>query len=472
MPFRIIRNAEIELDEEEADDLLDMITEEVRLRRFEQVIRLQYTGKPVPYMLSLLQEQLQLDRTDIYEARGLLDYTDLRPIAELPIPELHWKRWSPAVPKQLSDEEVDIFSHIRQGDILVHHPYESFSSSVEHFVTAATEDPSVVAIKLTLYRTAEDSPFIPALIHAAEDGKQVVTIIELKARFDEQRNIRIAQRLEEAGVHVVYGMIGFKTHTKIALIVRNESDGIQCYAHIGTGNYHIHTAKLYTDLSLLTRDTELTQDIVELFHFMTGKSLKHHYLKLLVAPINMKTRFLEMIRREHKNKSDRKPARIIAKMNALEDRDICEALYQASQAGVPITLLVRGFCCLRPGVKGLSENIEVFSILGRFLEHSRIFYFAAGAEDRVDGEYYIGSSDWMHRNLEHRVEVVTPVEDVIGKTKLKEILDIMIQDHCYAWKMRSDGSYQLRKPSRTSSLDSVCGTHQTLIKLSTKDEST
>jgi polyphosphate kinase len=465
MPFRITRNAEIELDEEEADDLLDMISEEIRLRRFEQVIRLKYSGKPVQFMLNLLQEHLHLDRSDIYEAKGLLDYTDLRLIADLPIPNLHWPRWSPVPSKQLGDDESDIFSTIRSRDILVHHPYESFSSSVERFVTAAAEDPRVVAIKITLYRTAEDSPFIPALIRAAEDGKQVVTIIELKARFDEQRNIHLAQRLEEAGIHVVYGMVGFKTHTKITLIVRNESDGIQCYAHIGTGNYHIHTAKLYTDLSLFTCRTDITQDLVELFHFMTGKSLKHEYLKLLVAPINMKARFLEMIQREKAHKKEHKPAQIIAKMNSLEDRDICEALYQASQAGVPITLIVRGFCCLRPGVKGLSDTIEVFSILGRFLEHSRIFYFAAGQADRLDGEYYIGSSDWMHRNLERRVEVITPVEDGHAKTKLWEILDTMIHDHCYAWEMESDGSYRLRKPSRHCPVADTIGTHARLIEL-------
>jgi polyphosphate kinase len=459
MPFRITRNAEIELDEEEADDLLDMISEEIRLRRFEQVIRLQHTEKPVPYMLNLLQEQLQLDKSDIYEAKGLLDYTDLRLIADIPIPKLHWPRWSPLPPKQLVDDETDIFALIRQRDILIHHPYESFSSSVERFVTAATEDPQVVAIKITLYRTAEDSPFIPALIRAAEDGKQVVTTIELKARFDEQRNIRLAQRLEEAGVHVVYGIVGFKTHTKITLVVRNEPDGIQCYAHIGTGNYHIHTAKLYTDLSLLTCQKDITQDLVELFHFITGKSLKHEYLKLLVAPINMKTRFVEMIQREISNKKENRPARIIAKMNALEDRNICQALYQASQAGVPITLIVRGFCCLRPGVKGFSDTIEVFSILGRFLEHSRIFYFAAGQEDRLDGEYYIGSSDWMHRNLERRVEV----------TKLNEILDTLIHDHCYAWEMQSDGSYRLRKPPRHCPREDTIGTHQRLIEIAGSD---
>ncbi len=465
MPFRITRNAEIELDEEEADDLLDMITEEIRLRRFEQVIRLKYSGKPMQYMLNLLQEQLQLERSDVYEAKGLLDYTDLRIIADLPIPGLHWPRWSPVPSKQFGDDDADIFSMIRNRDILVHHPYESFSSSVERFVTAAANDPRVVAIKITLYRTAEDSPFIPALIHAAEEGKQVVTIIELKARFDEQRNIRIAQRLEEAGVHVVYGIVGLKTHTKITLIVRNESDGIQCYAHIGTGNYHIHTAKLYTDLSLFTCRTDITQDLVELFHFMTGKSLKHQYLKLLVAPVNMKARFLEMIQREKTNKQEHQPAHIIAKMNSLEDRDICEALYQASQAGVPITLIVRGFCCLRPGVKGLSDTIEVFSVLGRFLEHSRIFYFAAGHHDRLDGEYYIGSSDWMHRNLEHRVEVITPVEDSQAKARLQEILDAMIQDHCFAWEMKSDGSYLLRKPSRQCTVEESVGTHERLIEI-------
>ncbi|MBN2498422.1 MAG: polyphosphate kinase 1 [Deltaproteobacteria bacterium] len=467
MPFRITRNADIERDEEDAEDLLDLISQELKQRRFERIVRLEHGPGPVKWMLRFLMEEMGLTEESVYQMPALLDYTSLRCIASLPIAEHRFQRWAPIPPKALAEEAVDIFSLIRRRDLLVHHPYESFDASVGQFVTSAADDPHVVAIKLTLYRTAEDSPFIPALIRAAESGKQVVVLVELKARFDEQRNIRLAQALEEAGVHVVYGMVGLKTHTKTTLVVRNEPEGLRCYAHIGTGNYHIHTAKLYTDLSLLTCRRDLTQDLVDLFHFLTGRSLKREYRKLLVAPVNMKDRVLAMIQREAENAKVDKPARIIAKMNSLEDQEVIAALYDASGAGVPIELLVRGFCCLRPGVRGMSENIRVSSIIGRFLEHSRIFYFAAGQEQALDGEFYMGSADWMYRNLQSRVEVVTPVEANTAKGRLWQILEIMLSDQRQTWEMQSDGRYAQRTPSDKLGPEAR-GTHRLLMDLARK----
>jgi polyphosphate kinase len=312
---------------------------------------------------------------------------------------------------------------------------------VQRFISSAAHDPSVLAIKMTLYRTGDDSPFIPLLIRAAEAGKQVVCVVELKARFDEQRNVQVAHQLERAGVHVVYGMVGLKTHTKTALVVRRESDGVRCYAHIGTGNYHAGTARAYTDLGLFTADLAYTDDIVDLFHFLTGRSLNREYNRLLIAPVNMRARYLEMIEREVAHAIGGKPAHIVAKMNQLQDREIIRALYEASNAGVRVDLIVRGFCCLVPGVEGLSENIRVISIVGRFLEHSRIFYFRNGAENPVEGEFYMGSADWMYRNLENRVEANTPVEDRHAKERLWQILDVQLRDNRLAWEMNPDGTY-------------------------------
>jgi polyphosphate kinase len=295
---------------------------------------------------------------------------------------------------------------------------------------------------MTLYRTGDNSPFIRNLIKAAEKGKQVVALVELQARFDEQRNIVWAQKLEDAGVHVVYGILGLKTHTKTTLVIRQESDGeIMSYAHIGTGNYHSQTSSLYTDLGLLTCNQRVSSEVIEVFNYLTGSSLKTDYHELLIAPINMKSTFMNKIREEIKNKQAGKPARIIAKMNSMEDEIITEALYEASVAGVEIILIVRGFCCLRPGIKGLSDNIKVISIIGRFLEHSRVFYFANGSDKPSEGDYYIGSADWMHRNLHNRVELITPIYDPKLKDKLWEFIDIMLQDNRLAWLLNEDGSY-------------------------------
>jgi polyphosphate kinase len=468
MHFRVTRNADVEQYADEVEDLLDLVAQELRQRKFEPVVRLETGKNPDPWMLDLLKQELELTDDDVYEMPALLDYTGLLAIADLPVPDLRWSPWNPVVPKPLSGEGADLFGLIRAGDLLVHHPYESFRSSVERFIRAAAEDPQVLALKITLYRTGDDSPFIPVLIQAAESGKQVVAVIELKARFDEERNIEQARSLEKAGVHVVYGLVGFKTHTKIALVVRREPDGVRCYAHIGTGNYHVQTAKLYTDLSLITCRADLAEDLTELFHFLTGRSLQKEYRKLLVAPVNMMDRFLGLIRREVENRKAGRPARITVKMNSLESWDIIVALYGASQAGVPIDLVVRGFCCLRPGVPGMSENIRVVSVIGRFLEHSRVFHFAAGQEDPAAGEFYIGSADWMYRNLFGRVEVVTPVEDAGAKARLWEILQVLIRDRRQAWDMKPDGSYEQRKPAPGEDGPEARGTHAALMEAALK----
>ncbi|RCK78427.1 MAG: Polyphosphate kinase [Candidatus Ozemobacter sibiricus] len=464
-PFRITRNAETEPEEEEAEDLRDLIEETLRQRKFERVIRLEYGPDTDPAMLQFLMTELELEEEDLYEMPALLDYTVLRAVAALPEPDLKFDPWVPQIPRTLVGEDADIFSLIRKRDILVHHPYESFSASIERFVQAAALDPHVLAIKITLYRTSADSPFISNLIKAAEAGKQVVALVELKARFDEERNIQIAQTLEKVGVHVVYGILGLKTHTKTALVVRQEPEGLRCYAHIGTGNYQPETAKIYTDLSLLTCRPDLTQDLVNLFHYLTGCSLKQEYGKLLVAPFNMQERFLELIRREIEHQRAGKPARIIAKMNSLDDQKIIQALYQASMEGVPIDLIVRGLCCLRPGLKGVSENIRVSSIIGRFLEHSRIFHFAAGSDNPLDGEFFIGSADWQSRNLLKRVEVVTPIEDRLARARIWEVLRIMREDTRLAWDMRPDGTYVQRQPKPSDPLEAALGTHQVLMDL-------
>jgi polyphosphate kinase len=477
-PFRVTRNADVERDEEDAEDLLELIEQELRERRFAQAVRLEVNSDPNRPMNRLLAEQLDLREQEIFQMPGELEYTDLWAIHSLNKPELKFVPWKPVVPQRLADTEADIFSVIRAGDVLVHHPYESFGASVERFIHAAATDPKVIAIKLTLYRTSGDSPFIPDIIRAAESGKQVVCLVELQARFDEERNVQLAHRLEKAGVHVVYGVVGLKTHTKTSLIVRHEADGMRCYAHIGTGNYHSKTASLYTDLSLFTADPLITSDLVELFHYLTGMSQERDFKKLLIAPTNLRSRLVGMIDREidhckawrgrGADPGDRNRPTIIAKMNSLEDRSIVRKLYEASQAGVRIKLIVRGFCALRPGVAGLSDNITVQSVIGRFLEHSRIFYFHN--DDAGDGaaEYYIGSADWMYRNLDNRVECVTPITDPVLQTRLKHILDVLLADRRQAWDMQSDGIYVQRQPDPADP-DTLIGTHQRMMDLARKE---
>lgn len=462
MLFRITRNADIERDEEDAEDLLEMIEDELRRRRFAKIVRLEHGEDPDPWVLQFLTNELELKEQDVYVLPGELDYTSLKMLSELNLPHLKYESWVPITPPVLQDEEVNIFNVIRNGDLLVHHPYESFGGSVEKFVRSAVDDKRVLAIKMTLYRTGDDSPFIPLLIRASESGKQVVCLVELKAYFDEERNILWAQALEKAGVHVVYGIVGLKTHAKTILVVRQEADGIMSYAHIGTGNYHSQTSRLYTDLGLFTCRKDITGDLVDLFHFLTGRSLKRDYQKLLVAPINMKERFLEMIEREIEHKLAGRPAQIIAKVNSLEDQVITKALYKASQAGVPIDLFVRGFCTLVPKVPGKSETIRVISIIGRFLEHSRMFYFRNGSEDPLEGRFFIGSADWMYRNLHARVEAIVPVEERSAREKCWEIFQIMLADERQSWEMRSDGTYTRREKLTE---ENYVGTHTRLMQL-------
>ena len=463
--FRILRNAEVELDEEDNDSLREAITEALRQRRFEPVVRVDFAPGPNPAVRQVLVERFELTDAELYEVPGLLDYTSLFQIASLNLPALRDPHWTPMPPLRLPDGHVDVFEAIRAGDLLLHHPYDSFDLSVEHFISEAAADPQTVAIKMTVYRVGDDTPFVRSLIRAAEAGKQVACVIELKARFDEARNLHWAQELEKVGAHVTYGVLGLKTHTKVALVVRQEGHELRCYAHIATGNYHVKTAKLYTDVGLLTCDPVLTEDVVNLFHHLTGRSRAPNFRKLLVAPINMRQRFLQLIEREIEHHRSGRPARIIAKMNQVEDLEMARALSTASQAGVPVDLIVRGFCCLAPGVPGWTEKVRVRSIIGRFLEHSRIIHFTNGQQDPLAGEFFIGSADWMSRNLSRRVEAATPVEDRASRERLWEILDICLQDQRQAWEMQSDGTYIRLQPPQGATGPAAAGTHDWLMEL-------
>lgn len=459
MAFRLTRNADISRDEEDTDDLLELIEEELRLRRFAEVVRLEHAPNPDPWILQFLLDELELGPEDVYEQPEELDFLGFAPILDLPLPDLKYPIWTPAVPAGFNEEDANhFFSVIRKSDQLFHHPYESFSATVERFIRLACDDPKVLAIKMTLYRMGDNSPFVKSLIRAAEAGKQVVCLVELKARFDEERNIYWAQELENAGVHVVYGIVGLKTHAKTALIVRQDPEGIRCYAHFGTGNYNVQTSRLYTDLGLLTANEALTADLVEFFHYLTGRSLKTDYKHLLVAPVNMFSRFKALIEREAEHAKNGRPAAIYAKMNNMEENDIGWALYRAAQAGVEVDLTVRGFCSLRPGRPGFSEKLRVSSVIGRFLEHSRIFYFRNAAADPIDGEFYIGSADWMYRNLHARVECVVPIIERPLREKIWEIIQLHLKDQRQTWDMRSDGNYTQRQQSEI-------GVQQSLMNL-------
>lgn len=444
MPFRVTRNADLERDEEDAEDLLEMIAEEIKQRRFAEAVRLEHGRQGSSWMVQFLKEELQLVDEEIFEVRSLLDYRSLKPIYQLNLPHLKYKHWEPQTPESLVGHQGSFFEAIQRQDFLVHHPYESFPASVEKFIAEASDDPDVLAIKMTLYRMGDNNPIVHSLIRAANSGKQVVCIVELKARFDEQRNIYWAQMMEKAGIHVVYGVIGFKTHCKTTLVLRREGNGINAYAHIGTGNYNNVTSRFYTDVGLFTSHKKITDDLVQLFHLLTGRSFKRKFTNLFVSPKNMRDRFVELVRREMSMAEAGKSARIIVKCNSLDDKEMIEILYEASQKGVHIDLLVRGFCTLRPGVKGLSEHIRVISIIGRFLEHSRIFYFQNGKEKTVDGDYYIGSADWMSRNLNARVEVVVPIFERKLKRRLWEILNTCLSDYRQVWEMEPDGKYVQR----------------------------
>ena len=464
MPFRITRNADWD-PEDKNSYIVQRVEEAIKDRKFAECIRLQYFGLRDEWMINLLKEVLEIKEEDIYQSKFILDYVDLKILLDLDLPQLKYKTWSPVTPHFVSDDPNHFFSEIKRQDILVHHPYESFSATVEKFIRLAAIDPQVMAIKMTLYRTSEGSLFVKSLIQAAERGKQVVCLIELQARFDEERNIHWGHELEQAGVHVIYGVTGLKTHTKTALVIRKESDHSLCtYAHIGTGNYHTQTSNLYTDLGIFTTHKPICDDLIQLFHFITGRSLNNTYQHLLVAPFNMKTRFLEMIDREIEHARSGKEALIIAKMNSMDEIDITEKLYQASNAGVKIILIVRGFCTLKPQIPGLSENIHVYSVIGRFLEHSRLFYFKNQAAEAISGEFYLGSADWMHRNLQNRVEVITPIYSRDLKIKCWHFIETVLNDHRLLWEMQADGTYKLRQPPS----EAETSTHEVLMQQAIK----
>lgn len=465
-PFRITRNAGISRDEEVADDLLKMISAELRERRFASVVRLEVDKGMPENELGFIMRELDLTAEDVYAVDGLLDLTALFRIAGAKRPLHQDKPWQPLIPYPLSLEgrskdAKDIFALICQGDILVHHPYDSFSASVQRLIEEAAVDPLVLAIKLTLYRTSADSPIVAALKQAAEHGKQVAVLVEVTARFDEANNIEWARELEEVGVHVAYGVVGLKTHTKATLVVRQEKHGPRTYCHIGTGNYHPKTAKLYTDFGLLTCDPDLGGDVVNLFHFLTGYAPGQQYKKVLVAPSNMRHRFEDLIRQEIKNQEEYGNGRIIAKMNAIDDVRLIRKLYHASQAGVQIDLIIRGHSRLRPGLPGYSDNIRIISILGRFLEHDRIFYFHNNDQPLT----FLGSADWRGRNLNDRVELITPIADPDLQQRLIDTLELALADNRLAWDLDSNGRYTLRHPAKD---EPTINFHKTLMKQAKK----
>jgi polyphosphate kinase len=462
--FRLTRDAEIDIDDESDAALRDVVREQIRQRRYEPVLRLEFAPEADESLREMLRQRFSLSPMDIYDMPDELDYTSLFQIAGLPIPALRDSTWSPP-PHAAIKHSANVFAAIRVGDVLVHHPYDSFEDSVEHFIAAAADDPQTVAVKMTAYRIGDDTPFVKSLVKAAESGKQVACVIEIKASFDEERNLHWAAELERAGAHVTFGVPGLKTHAKLALVVRKEGNELRSYVHIGTGNYHARTARLYADIGLFTCNPVITRDVVNLFHYLTGHSQMPVCNALLVAPTTLRPRLIELIKRETANQRAGLPARIVAKMNQLEDPDLIEALCEASAAGVSIDLIVRGFCCLRPGVPGRTENIRVRSIIGRFLEHSRIFHFADGLEDPVEGEYYIGSADWMHRNLSKRVEVVTPILSSQSKEKLWRILGICLQDRRQAWELGPDGQYTQLHADGATEGPAVAGTHETLMEM-------
>ena len=434
--FRVTRDADVEVEEDEAEDLLEAIQSVLRRRRRgASPVRLEVDETMSPEVLELLRRELDLQESEVYVLPGLLDLGALMSLYSLDRPDLKQQPWTPLTQPRLADGHgtPDLFAVIRDGDVLVHHPYDSFTTSVEAFVGQAARDKDVLAIKQTLYRTStQESAIIRALIRAAELGKQVVALVELKARFDEEANISYARELEKAGVHVVYGVVGLKTHAKVSLVVRREAGGIRRYAHVGTGNYNPVTAALYEDIGLLTTDPEIGADLTDLFNLLTGYSRQQHYRTVLVAPDFLRPRIRELI-----HEQAREGGRIVLKMNALVDPDVIEALYEAAQAGARIDLIVRGICCLRPGIPGVSENIRVRSLVGRYLEHSRIFRFGEGE----DARHYIGSADLMQRNLDHRVEAVVPVPDAALCARLDEMIDVLLQDDTLAWTLGRDGAW-------------------------------
>lgn len=452
--LRVIRSAEVGSPGEEADDLLELIESALRRRRLAEAVCLEITGVLFQNRLGLLLEELQLSDRDVYQSEGPLGLHDLFQLASLPFPELCDPPFTPAVPTvfQGTGDAASFFATLRERDILVHHPYESFDSTVVRFIEEAAEDPAVLAIKQTMYRTSPDSPILEALIEAAGRGKQVAVLVELTARFDEANNIEWARKLESAGVHVAYGLPEMKIHSKICLVVREEVGGVNMYAHVGTGNYNSSTARLYTDLGLFTSDPHICTDLIRIFNFLTGYSDVVETDELLAAPANLRSGLTSRVEREIENARAGRPARIVFKMNALEDLEFTRLLYRASQAGVKVDLIIRGICRLRPGIAGLSENVRVVSVIGRFLEHSRLYYF----ENNGEPEYFIGSADVMKRNLDERIEVLAPVRAPEHRRQLDELVEGMLADRRQGWQL-IDSTWQ-RDPSVTEP-----GTHAILL---------
>ncbi|QWC83842.1 RNA degradosome polyphosphate kinase [Nocardioidaceae bacterium] len=439
--FRVTRNEDLEVEEDDAENLLKALEKELIRRRFGPPVRLEVAVDIDEHVLELLMAELDVTESEVYRLRGPLDLRGLGDIADLDRGDLKLPPFLPKTHRSLAEVEssspVDIFGAVSRRDVLLHHPYDSFATSVQRFIEQAAADPNVLAIKQTLYRTSGDSPIIDALIDAAEAGKQVMALVEIKARFDESANIRWARKLEEAGCHVAYGQVGLKTHCKLAMVVRDEPEGIRRYTHIGTGNYNPKTARLYEDIGLLTTDPDIGEDVAHLFNNLSGFSRNYRYSQLLVAPDTVRTGIVSRIRREVAHHLEGRAARIRMKCNALVDEVIIDELYRASMAGVPVQLLVRGICCLRPGVEGLSENIEVHSVLGRFLEHSRVFAFDNGG----DPDVLIGSADMMHRNLDRRVEVLTPLRTPELSSQATELLDVAFDADTSTWELDADGTW-------------------------------
>jgi len=451
--FRVTRDADFSISDE-ADDLLGAVEAQLRRRRFGEVVRLEVEERAPADVVTELTEAMIVPDRDVYRIARPLDLTALWQLVDMDRPELKDPPWEPRTQPRLRGEDrdtVDMFAVIRRGDLFVHHPYDDFHTSVERFVEQAVEDPDVLAIKQTLYRTSGDTPIVPALMRAAEQGKQTVCLVEVQARFDEERNIQWARALERSGVHVVYGLVGLKTHAKMALVVRREGDQLRRYVHVGTGNYNPTTARLYTDLGLFTTRDDVTEDVADLFNHLTGFSQPPSYRSVLVAPAHLRDGLLSEIERVVAAHRAGVPGRVIMKLNAIIDGPVIKALYRASAAGVPIDLIVRGICGLRPGVPEVSENIRVVSIVGRFLEHARIFAFQSGEDWRL----WIGSADMMARNLDHRVELVTPVEDPAARGELMAVLELMLADTALSWRLDSDGNWtQLRPPPGDAPLNS------------------
>ncbi|MQY29677.1 RNA degradosome polyphosphate kinase [Nocardia aurantia] len=463
--FRITRNADFEVDEDRDEDLLQALERELARRRFGSPVRLEVSDDMTEHMLDLLLRELDVDPADVIQVPGLLDLSCLWQVYGVDRPLLKDAPYVPATPAAFGERETprNVFAALREGDVLVHHPYDSFSTSVQRFIEQAAADPQVLAIKQTLYRTSGDSPIVNALIDAAEAGKQVVALVEIKARFDEQANIKWARQLEQAGVHVVYGLIGLKTHCKTCLVVRREGATIRRYCHIGTGNYNPKTARLYEDIGLLTAAPEIGADLTDLFNSLTGYSRKANYRNLLVAPSSVRTGIIERVRRETELAAQGLPARIRLKCNSIVDEQIIDSLYRASQAGVPVQIVVRGICGLRPGVPGMSENIEVRSILGRYLEHSRVLHFQA------QDEFWIGSADMMHRNLDRRVEVMAQVKDPKLRDRLTEMFDSALYPSTRCWVLQADGSWQA-SPLPEDGIDQVRDHQEFLMRLRRPDQ--